>query len=60
MSLRRALLLVVVLMAAASCERSFTPRPLPTAFAVRGLDGRSITPAEMRGTPWLVNLWLPG
>jgi hypothetical protein len=59
MSWLRALLLLVALMAASSCER-FTPRPLPSAFAVRALDGRSITPAEMRGSPWLVNLWLPG
>jgi hypothetical protein len=56
----RALLLFVALVAAAGCERPFPPRPLPGAFAVRGLDGQSITPAEMRGTPWLVNLWLPG
>jgi hypothetical protein len=60
MSRLRALLLLVTLMAASSCERSFTPQPLPSAFAVRALDGRSITPAQMRGTPWLVNLWLPG
>jgi hypothetical protein len=60
MSPLRALPLFAVLMAASSCERPFTPRQLPSAFAVRALDGRSITPAEMRGSPWLVNLWLPG
>lgn len=51
---------VVVLLSVLGCEAPYTPRPLPAAFAVRRLDGQRIGPAEMRGRPWLVNLWLPG
>jgi len=57
--MRRLPVLVLFLLAAA-CQRSFTPRPLPDSFSARRLDGSSVTPATMRGRPWLVNLWMPG
>jgi hypothetical protein len=40
-------------------ERPFTPIPLPETFAVRTLAGERLTPAQMRGVPWVVNFWLP-
>ncbi|HZX40403.1 MAG TPA: hypothetical protein VFE93_01115 [Myxococcaceae bacterium] len=57
--MRRPSVLVLLLLGAA-CQRSYTPRPLPDSFSARGLDGASVTPATMRGRPWLVNLWMPG
>jgi hypothetical protein len=56
----RALLSGVLLLAAIGCEARYTPRPLPSTFAVRRLDGERLDAAQMRGKPWLVNLWLPG
>ncbi|HUM10177.1 MAG TPA: hypothetical protein VLT82_04410 [Myxococcaceae bacterium] len=57
--MRRPFVLVLLLLGAA-CQRSYPQRPLPDSFSARGLDGTSVTPATMRGRPWLVNLWMPG
>ncbi|HVP62562.1 MAG TPA: hypothetical protein VMT11_18535 [Myxococcaceae bacterium] len=56
----RRLSVLALLLLGAACQRSDAPRPLPGSFSARGLDGASVTPATMRGRPWLVNLWLPG
>ena len=34
-------------------------RPLPSTFLARTLDGALVSPSELRGKPWVVNLWLP-
>ena len=44
---------------AACRERPFVPFPLPASFAVQKLSGEHLTAAQMRGTPWVVNFWLP-
>jgi len=55
--------LLPVLVAAAlltACrERTSPPVPLPASFAVRTLSGERLTAETMRGTPWVVNFWLP-
>jgi hypothetical protein len=50
----------MIFLAVLGCEARYTPRPLPSSFAARRLDGQRIDAAAMRGRPWLVNLWLPG
>ncbi|MGO8968396.1 MAG: hypothetical protein ACLQDQ_02390 [Myxococcaceae bacterium] len=42
-----------------ACRRPFTPYPLPANFAVQRLSGEHLTAAQMRGSPWVVNFWLP-
>lgn len=39
--------------------RPFTPTPLPGSFAVQRLSGEHLTAAQMRGSAWVVNFWLP-
>jgi hypothetical protein len=56
----RRLSVLLLLVLGATCQRSYSPRPLPPSFRARGLDGASVTPETMRGRPWLVNLWMPG
>jgi len=60
MSRMRRLSLLLVLALGVACQRSTPPRPLPSSFRARALDGASVTPETMRGRPWLVNLWMPG
>ncbi len=35
-------------------------RPLPQDFQVTTLQGEVLTPESMRGTPWVINIWVPG
>ncbi|HTS79507.1 MAG TPA: hypothetical protein VMH40_02815 [Myxococcaceae bacterium] len=56
----RRLLVLLLLVLGSACQQSYAPRPLPESFRARMLDGSSVTPATMRGRPWLVNLWMPG
>jgi hypothetical protein len=53
------LLIAVGLLSAACRGRPTTPFPLPASFAVLTLSGERLTPEKMRGTAWVVNLWLP-
>jgi hypothetical protein len=40
-------------------QQPFAPAPLPAGFAAQLLSGEHLTAATMRGSPWVVNLWLP-
>jgi hypothetical protein len=61
LSMRRffQLVLAVGLLSFACRGRPDTPVPLPAGFAVQTLSGEHLSPLQMRGTPWVVNLWLP-
>lgn len=57
------LLTMIVAFAAAvsGCDVYDRPRrPLPANFEVHTLDGRVLTPKELRGKPWVINIWVPG
>jgi hypothetical protein len=53
------LLAAAGLLCVACRGRSNSPVPLPASFAVQTLSGEHLTPEKMRGTPWVVNVWLP-
>jgi|GEM_PF-4856168 len=53
------LLGTVALLAVACRGRPFTPFPLPDSFAAQRLSGEHLTAAQMRGSAWVVNFWLP-
>jgi len=46
---------------AAGCEPYEKPfRPLPASFEVTTLTGEKLSAAELKGRPWVINLWVPG
>jgi len=54
-------LVVVALVTPLACDYYAKPhRALPESFTVNTLDGRMLGPAEFRGKPWVINVWLPG
>ena len=53
------LVAALALLAVACSGRPFTPFPLPASFAVQRLSGEHLTAAQMRGSAWVVNFWLP-
>jgi hypothetical protein len=53
------LLAAVGLFCVACRGRLDSPVPLPASFAVQTLSGEHLTAEKMRGTPWVVNVWLP-
>jgi hypothetical protein len=53
------LLAPAALLFAGCHETAAKPFPLPASFAVQTLSGQHLTPAGMRGSPWVVNFWLP-
>jgi hypothetical protein len=53
------LLAAVGLLSVACRGRPSAPFPLPPSFAVLTLSGERLTPDKMRGSAWVVNLWLP-
>ncbi len=59
----RAISTVVVLLlltAATGCERyDRRDRPLPD-LSLQALDGREFKASELRGKPWVINVWVPG
>ncbi|HMK74275.1 MAG TPA: hypothetical protein VK454_13100 [Myxococcaceae bacterium] len=58
--MRRLLLLAATAALLAACrERAYPKAPLPAGFAVRTLSGERLTAEGMRGSPWVVNFWLP-
>jgi cytochrome oxidase Cu insertion factor (SCO1/SenC/PrrC family) len=58
--MRRLLLLAATAALLAACrERAYPTVPLPASFAVRTLSGERLSAEGMRGTPWVVNFWLP-
>lgn len=60
---RRALLLSIgAALLASGCDPVARPqRPLPDHFyEARTLDGQPLTRARMAGSPWVINLWVPG
>ena len=45
----------------AGCDVYDRPRrPLPDSFQVVTLDGQTLTPKELKGRPWVINIWVPG
>ncbi|NMO15190.1 hypothetical protein HPC49_01295 [Pyxidicoccus fallax] len=55
------LVLLVILAALLGCDVYDRPRrPVGEAFQARALDGAVIDKAVLRGTPWAVNVWVPG
>lgn len=56
----RALVLILALFVV-GCEAVDHPnRPLPEDFEVSLLTGATLTREDFRGTPWVVNVWVPG
>lgn len=55
----RALLIAALLLV--GCEAADHPnRPLPSDFEARLMDGGTLTAADFQGSPWVVELWVPG
>ncbi len=52
-------LAAAALLAVACRGKPFTPFPLPASFAVQRMSGEHLTAAQMRGSAWVVNFWLP-
>jgi len=56
----RTLLALPVLLTLLACERyDRLDRPFPEITAT-ALDGTVIKPADLRGKPWVINVWVPG
>jgi hypothetical protein len=51
--------LAVVCLSLVGCRERPVNFPLPASFAVQRLSGEHLTGLEMRGSPWVVNFWLP-
>lgn len=59
--LKPILVATAVCLAAAACEDFDRPnRPLPEGFQVTTLDGEVLDSHALHGTPWVINLWVPG
>lgn len=52
---------IVLAWAASGCERAEHPlRPVPTDTDWQLLDGGTVGAPELRGSPWVIALWVPG
>lgn len=57
----RWLLLLLVVPALSACDVYDKPRrPVGDDFRARTLTGEVIDKSVLRGTPWVVNVWVPG
>ncbi len=55
------LALGVWVLSAAGCDVYDRPRrPLPEDFRVVTLEGETLTRADLKGRPWVINIWVPG
>lgn len=53
--------LLAMLLVLAGCEVYDRPRrPVGDAFQARTLEGEVIDRFRLRGSPWAVNVWVPG
>lgn len=58
--LRKFCILASATLVVSGCHRQpAAPDSLPASFAVQRLSGEHLTAAQMRGSPWVVNFWLP-
>lgn len=52
--------LLTLLAALAGCERyDRLDRPIPK-FTATMLDGREVQSEDLKGKPWIINIWVPG
>jgi hypothetical protein len=53
--------LAVAAALASGCEYYGKPnRPIPDGFKAVMLSGKVLDGPEMKGRPWVINLWVPG
>lgn len=51
---------LLLLVTVTGCERyDRRDRPLPD-LSMQALDGHEFRASELRGKPWVVNVWVPG